>query len=81
MQQILKALARDLRKRGGVDIEECFIDGMFVPSKKGAMVLEKLSGVKARNSWALQTMIVYLSPYAQAALHPMKSNSLKNHQQ
>lgn len=40
-------------------------------------MLEKLSGAKAQNSWVLRAMIIYLSPYAQATLHPMKSNSLK----
>lgn len=44
MEKILRALARDLYDRGGVDITECFIDRMFVPAKKGAPELAKLSG-------------------------------------
>ena len=75
MERALTALASDLYQRGGVDITECFIDGMFVPAKKGAQELAKLSGVKARRSWALQTVIVFLSPYAQTVLRDMKSNS------
>lgn len=77
LEKILRALARDLYERGDVDITECFIDGMFVPAKKGAQELAKLSGVRARRSWALQTMLVYLSPYAQTVLIHMKSDSWK----
>lgn len=73
MEKILTSLARDLYERGGVDITECFIDGMFVPAKKGALELARLSGAKARRSWALQTVIVFLSPYAQTVLNHMKS--------
>ena len=75
MESALRYLARDLYNRANVDIKECFIDGMFVPAKKGALELAKLSGVKARRSWALQTMIVFLSPYAQTVLTRMKSSS------
>lgn len=75
MESILTVLAKDLYERGGVDVTECFIDGMFVPAKKGAQELAKLSGVKARRSWALQTLIVFLSPYAQTALKRMKLSS------
>lgn len=35
MEKMLMALARDLYEQSGVDITECFIDGMFVPAKKG----------------------------------------------
>ena len=73
MEKILASLARDLYERGGVDIGECFIDGMIVPAKKGALELVRLSGAKARRSWALQTVIVFLSPYAQTVLNHMKS--------
>lgn len=77
LEKILRALARDLYERGGVDITECFIDGMFVPAKKGALELARLSGAKTRRSWALQTMLVYLSPYAQTVLTHMESDSWK----
>ncbi|MGA1980377.1 MAG: IS5 family transposase [Sedimentisphaerales bacterium] len=39
--RILTALAQDLKKRGGIDLSEGFIDGSFAPAKKGAMVLGK----------------------------------------
>jgi transposase len=77
LEQILTVLAKDLYERGGVDITECFIDGMFVPAKKGAPELAKLSGVRARRSWELQTVIVFLSPFAQTALKRMKSSLWK----
>ncbi|MBE8399049.1 transposase [Leptospira borgpetersenii] len=36
MRNILHSLAQDLKERGEIDIEESFIDGTFVPAKKGA---------------------------------------------
>lgn len=77
MEKILTELARDLYERGEIDITECFIDGMFVPSKKGAQVLGRLSGARVARSWRSQTMIVFLSPYAQTVLKHMKSSSWK----
>lgn len=35
LKAILKALAEDLRSRGGLDLSECLIDGAFVLAKKG----------------------------------------------
>jgi hypothetical protein len=35
--QILNVLAEDLYARGQIDLAECFIDGTFVPAKKGAL--------------------------------------------
>ncbi len=37
METILQALARDLKERGGLDVQERFIDGAFVAAKKRAM--------------------------------------------
>src|SRR5919108_4823268 len=34
-EQILQALASDLRERGELDLSECFIDGTFIVAKKG----------------------------------------------
>ncbi|MBV6429331.1 MAG: IS5 family transposase ISDds9 [Haliscomenobacter sp.] len=50
----LQLLTQDLLERGHIDVQECFIDGSFTPSKKGAQVLAKLSGVRAPRSWQLQ---------------------------
>ena len=37
LNTILQALAEDLRDRGKIDLTECFIDGTFVPAKKGVL--------------------------------------------
>jgi transposase len=35
-EKILQALSTDLRKRGGIDLSECYIDGgTFIVAKKG----------------------------------------------
>lgn len=75
MDRLLEALARDLEKRGQLDLSECFIDGSFSAAKKGALELGKPSGARAARSWQWQTALVFLSPYAQQVLHRMKQNS------
>jgi hypothetical protein len=37
----LQGLARDLKKRGKLDLAECFIDGAFIVAKKGAAAWER----------------------------------------
>jgi transposase len=76
-QPILHALATDLRERGGIDLSECFIDGTFVVAQKGADVLERPSGAKARRSWPWQTVLVFLSPSTWRVLRRMRSPLLK----
>jgi transposase len=34
-RRIIEVLAADLQERGGIDIREAFIDGSFVPAKRG----------------------------------------------
>lgn len=72
METILRALARDLQERGGLDIKECFVDGTFVAAKKGALGWERPSGAKVRSSWQWQTALVFQSPYASQVLARMK---------
>lgn len=72
MESILRALAQDLKERGGLDLQECFIDGTFVVAKKGASGWERPSGAKVRRSWQWQTALVFLSPYASQVLAHMK---------
>ena len=60
LRRVLEALAEDLRTRGDLDLSECFIDGTFIVAKKGGGELVRLSGVKARNSWWWQTLMVFL---------------------
>lgn len=72
MEQLLQGLAQDLYERGGIDVSEGFIDGTFVGAKKGGLRWERPSGAKVRNSWQWQTVLVFLSPYAQQVLVRMK---------
>jgi transposase len=62
MEQILPALAVDLKERGKIDLKETFIDGSFSSAKKGAQISAKLRREKALKSWQLQTLMVCLTP-------------------
>lgn len=68
----LLAIAQDLKERGGLDLRECFIDGTFVPAKKGGAASGRPSGAKAPKSWALQTAMVFLSPFSRPVLARLK---------
>jgi hypothetical protein len=70
--KVLYRLAQDLRDRGKIDITECFLDGTFASAKKGGVILDRLSEVKAPRSWPSQTLMVFLSPYGPSAPDPMK---------
>ena len=72
IEKILLTLAKHLRKAGGIDLKECFVDGTFVPAKKGGSKSAKPSVAKAPKSWALQTAMVFLSPCGQKALRRLK---------
>jgi len=74
-ERILEALARDLKERGKLDLNECFIDGTFVVAKKGAHAWERPSGAKARSSWQWQIVLVFLSPLVPPRLRLTKSLS------
>ena len=75
LERILQALAQDLKERGKLDLEECFIDGTFIPAKKGGLGWERPSGAKVRRSWQWQTALVFLSPPGLQALRRMRSRS------
>ena len=72
MEKVLLAIAQDLKDRGGWDLRECFIDGTFVPAKKGALESARPNGEKAARSWQLQTATVFLSPSTRAVLARLK---------
>jgi transposase len=76
-EQILRALAEDMKERGKLDLKECFIDGTFIAAKKGDSALVRPSGERVRSSWLSQTVLVFLSPYTRRALRRMKSPLLK----
>jgi transposase len=71
-QLIIKELAADMQERGGIDIREAFIDGSFVPAKKGAVRSAGQSAAKGAGSWLLRTLPVFLSPYALQVLRLMR---------
>jgi transposase len=72
LECVLRALADDLRERGGLDVSECFIDGTFIAAKKGGGRSERPSGARVRSSWQWQTALVFLSPSAPPALRLMR---------
>lgn len=55
---IAMELVQDLAERGKIDITEAFIDGTFVPAKKGVLLLARQSAAKAPRSWPSQTLLV-----------------------
>ena len=72
MERVLLAVAQHLQEAGGLDLKECFVDGTFVPAKKGGDWLATPSGARAPRSWVLQTAMVFLSPCGQKALRRLK---------
>jgi transposase len=72
IEKVLLALAEHLRQAGGLDLKECFVDGTFVPAKKGGDKSARPSAARAPKSWALQTAMVFLSPCGQKALRQLK---------
>lgn len=72
LEQVLLAVAQDLKDRSGLDLRECFIDGTFVPAKKGGAASGRPSAGKVLKSWQLRTAMVFLSPLAQRVLPRLK---------
>ncbi|HEX9692961.1 MAG TPA: IS5 family transposase [Gemmatimonadales bacterium] len=55
LEQVLEALARDLARRGRLDVSEAFVDGAFVGANKGALASARPSGAKGPRSWCRRT--------------------------
>ena len=72
IEKILLALAQHLKQAGGLDLKECFVDGTFVPAKKGGDRSGRLSVAKAPRSWVWPTAMVFRSPCGQIALRRRK---------
>jgi transposase len=72
IEAVLQGLARDLHRRGGLDLSECFLDGSFAAAKKGALKSVSPAGVRAAKSWQLETLMVFRSPSTQKLLRPAK---------
>lgn len=61
LPKVLAALRRDLEKRGGIEDVEGFIDGTYVPAKKGGPASGSAAPETRQRSWRLQTAMVYRS--------------------
>ena len=72
IERVLLALAEHLKAAGGLNLKECFVDGTFVPAKKGGAWSGKPNVARAPRSWALQTAMVFLSPCGQKVLRQLK---------
>lgn len=77
MDTLLKALAEDLRRRGKIDLSECFIDATFAGAKKGVQTLDLRNVGKGPRSWQWQTAMVFLSPFILPQPLSTKENWLK----
>ena len=75
LDEIFRALVKDPRENGGLDLSECFIDGTFMSAKKGADRWERPNGARARSSWRWQTLLDFLSAYTRRALRHTRSHS------
>lgn len=73
MRTILETLARDLEKRGGIDLSECYIDGTFMVAKKGAKRSEKPKKGKEPSLWSYRMLEVYRSGCTRHLLSLMRS--------
>jgi transposase len=74
LNDILWAMAKDLKDRGELDLSECLIDATFSGAKKGVYTLDLLSVAKGPRSWQLRTAMVFQSPYILRAHLRMKAN-------
>jgi transposase len=61
LPELLAALRRDLEQRGGIEDVEGFIDGTYVPAKKGGRASGAAGPVTRQRSWLLQTAMVFRS--------------------
>jgi transposase len=75
LDAILAALARDLYRRGKVDLTEAFVDGTHAGAKRGALRLETLAAARRPRSWQWQTAMVFLSPSGLRVVSDMKRHS------
>jgi len=61
LPKLLAALRRDLEERGGIEDVEGFIDGTYVPAKKGGPASASVAPARRQKSWRLQTAMVFHS--------------------
>jgi transposase len=61
MVAVITMLRRDLEKRGGVEDIEGFIDGTYVPAKRGVLASVNAGRARRPRSWLLPTAMVFHS--------------------
>lgn len=61
LERIVVSLRRDLRDRGGIEDVEGFIDGTYVPAKKGDPKSADVERARRPRSWQSQTAMVFHS--------------------
>ena len=61
LPKILAGLRRDLEERGGIEDVEGYIDGTYVPAKKGGRASGDAGPGARQSSWRLQTAMVFRS--------------------
>ena len=60
-ERVVVTLRRDLRDRGGIEDVEGYIDGTYVPSKKGGPQSADVEQGRRPRSWQSQTVMVFHS--------------------
>ena len=61
LERVVVTLRRDLRDRGGIEDVEGFIDGTYIPAKRGAMKSGVVAQARQPRSWPSQTAMVFHS--------------------
>ena len=61
LERVVLALRRDLCDRGGIEDIEGFIDGTYVPAKRGAQRSGVVAQARRPRSWQSQTAMVFHS--------------------
>lgn len=61
MESVVTTLRRDLCERGGIEDVEGFIDGTYVPAKKGGTASERAAEARRPRSWQWRTAMVFHS--------------------
>jgi len=73
LAELFRVLAQDMEARGGISLEECFIDGTFSSAKKGELVLARQNAARVPSSWLSATESLFRSPSLWRVLLRMKS--------
>ena len=75
LERLLRGLAEDLRRRGGVDLSEAYVDGTHAGAKRGALWLGGLAVAKRPRSWQWQTATVFQSPVGLRVVSELNASS------